>query len=78
MKKFLSDVGLETFLTKLKTLFVSITDFNSHQNNSTVHITSTERTNWNSAKNHADSTHAPVDAEVNQNDVKTSHKKYII
>lgn len=31
------------------------------------HITSSERTNWNAAKSHADSAHAPVDAEKNQN-----------
>jgi hypothetical protein len=40
---------------------------NSHTNNTTNHITSTERTNWNAAKTHADSTHAPSNAEKNQN-----------
>lgn len=40
-------------------------DFNSHKDNATIHITSTERTNWNSAKTHADSTHAPTNAEKN-------------
>lgn len=39
----------------------------SHTGNTTVHITSTERTNWNAAKTHADSTHAPSNAEKNQN-----------
>ncbi len=34
----------------------------SHTGNTTVHITSTERTNWNAAKTHADSTHARTDA----------------
>lgn len=42
-------------------------DLTSHTGNTTVHITSTERTNWNAAKIHADSAHAPSNAEVNQN-----------
>lgn len=43
------------------------TNSNSHEGNSTVHITSSERTNWNSAKTHANSAHAPANAEKNQN-----------
>ena len=39
----------------------------SHTGNTTVHITSTERTNWNAAKSHADSAHAPSNAQPNQN-----------
>lgn len=42
-------------------------DLSSHTENTTVHITSTERANWNAAKTHADSAHAPSNAEVNQN-----------
>ena len=42
-------------------------DLSSHTNNSTIHITSTERNNWNIAKTHADSAHAPSNAEKNQN-----------
>ena len=42
-------------------------DLDAHIGNTTAHITSTERTNWNTAKTHASSTHAPVDAEKNQN-----------
>lgn len=42
-------------------------DFDSHTGNTTVHITSTERTNWNAAKTHADSAHAPSNAQPNQN-----------
>lgn len=42
-------------------------DLTSHTGNSTIHITSTERSNWNAAKTHADSAHAPSNAEVNQN-----------
>ena len=45
----------------------SKTEFDSHNNNTTKHITSTERTNWNAAKTHADSAHAPSNAEKNQN-----------
>lgn len=43
------------------------TDLDSHTSNTTVHVTATERTNWNSAKTHADSAHAPSNAEKNQN-----------
>lgn len=38
-----------------------------HDANTTKHITSAERTNWNAAKTHADSAHAPSNAEKNQN-----------
>lgn len=37
----------------------------THTGNTTVHITSAERTNWNVAKTHVDSTHAPTNAERN-------------
>lgn len=43
------------------------TDLDSHTGNTTVHITSTERSNWNAAKTHADSAHAPSNAQPNQN-----------
>lgn len=42
-------------------------DLNSHANDTTKHITSTERTNWNSSYTHSTSTHAPSNAEANQN-----------
>ena len=42
-----------------------ITVLNSHINDSVKHITSTERTNWNDAKTHADSAHAPSNAQAN-------------
>ena len=42
-------------------------DLDSHTSNTTAHITSTERSNWNAAKTHADSAHAPSNAEKNQN-----------
>lgn len=37
----------------------------THTNNSTIHITSDERIDWNAAKTHADSAHAPSDAQAN-------------
>lgn len=43
------------------------TDFDDHTGDTTAHITSTERSNWNAAKTHADSAHAPSDAQKNQN-----------
>ena len=45
----------------------SKTEFDSHDANTTKHITATERTNWNAAKTHADSAHAPSNAQPNQN-----------
>lgn len=42
-------------------------DLTAHTGDSNIHITSTERTNWNAAKAHADSAHAPSNAEENQN-----------
>lgn len=45
----------------------SKTEFDSHNSDTTKHITSTERTNWNAAKTHADSAHAPSNAQPNQN-----------
>ena len=44
-----------------------VSDLTAHTGNSNIHITSTERTNWNAAKAHADSAHAPSNAEENQN-----------
>ena len=56
------DTLSETVATKANTSALT-----SHTGNTTVHITSTERTNWNAAKTHADSAHAPSNAEPNQN-----------
>lgn len=38
------------------------TELDTHTGNSTIHITASERTNWNDAKTHADSAHARTDA----------------
>ena len=43
------------------------TSLDTHTSNTTSHITSTERTNWNTAYNHSQSSHAPSNAEANQN-----------
>ena len=43
------------------------TDLDSHTSNTTVHITSTERTNWGTAYTHSQAAHAPSNAEKNQN-----------
>ena len=45
----------------------SSSDLTSHTGDTTIHITATERNNWNVAKTHADSAHAPSNAEANQN-----------
>lgn len=42
-------------------------EFDAHTSDTTKHITSTERTSWNAAKTHADSVHAPSNAQANQN-----------
>ena len=52
----------------LKDLFDALDlALDTHDINTTKHITPTERTNWNTAKTHADSPHAPSNAEKNQN-----------
>lgn len=43
------------------------TDLTSHTGNTNIHVTSTDKDNWDIAKTHADSAHAPSNAEVNQN-----------
>lgn len=43
------------------------TDFDTHVADTTKHITSTERTNWGTAYTHSQATHAPTNAQKNQN-----------
>lgn len=43
----------------------SQSELDTHTGNSTIHITASERTNWNTAKTHADSAHAPSNAQAN-------------
>ena len=46
---------------------VNSSTFTSHTGDTTVHIIAAERDDWNTAKTHADSPHAPSNAEANQN-----------
>lgn len=43
------------------------TSLDSHTGNTTFHVTSAERRNWNTAYTHSQSSHAPSNAEQNQN-----------
>lgn len=68
--KYLDENGLLYLVQKIKTWLAdkaNASDLTSHTGNTTVHITSAERTKWNAAKTHADSAHAPSNAEANQN-----------
>ena len=56
------DALSETVATK-----ASASTLTTHTGNTTIHITSTERDNWDTAKIHANSAHAPSNAEENQN-----------
>lgn len=40
-------------------------DLSTHTGNTTVHITSAERVNWNKAYDHSESNHAPANAQAN-------------
>lgn len=42
-------------------------DLDQHMQDTTNHVYVSERINWNNASNHANSAHAPVNAEQNQN-----------
>lgn len=42
-------------------------DLTSHTNNTVIHVTQTNKNDWDIAKVHADTAHAPANAEVNQN-----------
>ena len=61
---FTTDDG-KLYIGDKEILGESIKALNSHINDSVKHITSTERTNWNAAKTHADSPHAPSSAQAN-------------
>lgn len=53
---------VETALNKAIGTKANQSELDTHTDNSTIHITASERTNWNAAKTHADSTHARTDA----------------
>lgn len=40
-------------------------DLTAHKNDTDIHVSTEDRTNWDSAKTHADSAHAPSDAQAN-------------
>ena len=61
---FTTDDG-KLYIGDKEILGESIKALNSHINDSVKHIASTERTNWNAAKTHADSAHAPSNAQAN-------------
>lgn len=67
LKDLVGDTSVSSQISSAVSTKANTSDLTSHTGNTTVHITSTERTNWNAAKTHADSAHAPSDAEVNQN-----------
>lgn len=43
------------------------TSLTAHTNNSDLHVTASNKTNWNAAYTHSQAAHAPSNAEVNQN-----------
>lgn len=43
------------------------TSLTAHTNNSDLHVTTSNKTNWNAAYTHSQTAHAPSNAEVNQN-----------
>lgn len=58
-------INTKTCTLPTDTSKASKAEFDGHTSNTNIHITSTERSNWNAAKTHADSTHAPSNAEAN-------------
>ena len=62
-----SSKTVEEALNKAIGIKANQTELDSHTNNSTIHVTATERTNWDKAYTHSTNTHAPTNAEVNQN-----------
>lgn len=53
---------VETALNEAIGKKVNQTELDTHTGNTTIHITASERKNWNAAKTHADSAHARTDA----------------
>ena len=64
-------VGSETKVARgdhvhpVDTSRASKSEFDSHDSNTTKHITSTERTNWGTAYTHSQAAHAPSNAQAN-------------
>ena len=64
-KKYLDLTGVGNLITNIFSKFVKITDFNSHKNDTTAHMTSGQKSNLTTAYNHSQSSHAPTNAEKN-------------
>lgn len=61
-------VAIKALIDALQTevnLKANSSDLTTHKENATVHITPDERDDWNNAKVHANSTHAPSNAQAN-------------
>lgn len=64
--KVLTDEGLNIYDQEIKEYIKEKnSELTSHKEDTTVHISNTERTNWDEAKTHANSAHAPSNAEAN-------------
>lgn len=66
--KFNTMVGDDTVENQIRDAISTKADTSAltgHINDDEAHVSGTERTNWNAAKNHADSDHAPSDAQAN-------------
>ena len=64
-KKY-TDGKVDTINSTMSTK-ASVSALDTHTSNTTSHITSTERTNWGAAYTHSQATHAPSNAQANQN-----------
>lgn len=67
LNTLVGDTAVSTQINTAVSAKADASDLTSHTEDNNIHITSTERTNWNVAKSHADSAHAPSNAEENQN-----------
>lgn len=64
--KSYTDTAIDTLSETVATK-ANASTLTSHAGNTTVHVTQIDKDNWNAAKTHADSAHAPSNAEPNQN-----------
>lgn len=67
VKELVGDTSVAAQIKEVTDTKANTSDLTAHTGNTTVHVTVTDKTNWNAAKTHADSAHAPSNAEVNQN-----------
>lgn len=45
----------------------NVSDLNAHANDSDIHVSQTDKNNWNAAHAHSQAAHAPANAQANQN-----------